>query len=144
MTSKRQLLITYGLAIHLLLIAIICYAAFPQASPETPVRLMYQTVAGKVLFDHDTHTSASGYGAACMDCHHHPSDEGEALRACGDCHQTVPEGEAFPASCLECHDADEIEGSEVIGSGDAFHGQCIQCHTEFEAGPEKCSGCHVS
>jgi hypothetical protein len=143
MTSKRQRLITYGLAIHLLLIAIICYAAFPQKSPDTPIRLMFHTAAGKVFFDHDTHDSANGYGLACIDCHHHPSDEAEALRACGDCHQSLPEGEEFPESCLDCHDTEEIEGSEVGGLEDAFHGQCIKCHSDFEAGPTDCSGCHV-
>jgi hypothetical protein len=90
MTSKKQLLFAYGLAIHLLLVGIICYAAFPAKAPDEPIRIMYQTNAGKVLFDHYTHTAASGYGASCFDCHHHPSDDDSALIACGECHQLRP------------------------------------------------------
>jgi hypothetical protein len=66
MTSKKQLLFAYGLAIHLLLVGIICYAAFPAQAPDEPIRIMYQTNAGKVLFDHYTHTAASGYGASVL------------------------------------------------------------------------------
>jgi hypothetical protein len=131
MTSKKQLLFAYGLAIHLLLVGIVCYAAFPTQAPEEPIRIMYHTNAGKVLFDHYTHSDPSGYGASCYDCHHHPGDDDESsLVACG-----------------ECHDEDEIEGSEVPGRTDAFHQQCIECHEAFEAGPqsgsENCSACHV-
>jgi hypothetical protein len=50
MTSKKQRLFAYGIAIHLLLVGIICYAAFPPQTPDEPVWIMYQTNAGKVLF----------------------------------------------------------------------------------------------
>ena len=147
MTSKKQLLFAYGLAIHLLLVGIICYAAFPTQAPDEPIRIMYQTNAGKVLFDHQTHTTASGYGAACFDCHHHPSDDDSALIGCGECHQAPAEDGSLPESCLECHDEEDIEGSEMIGRADAFHQQCIECHEQFEKGPqagsENCSQCHV-
>lgn len=144
MTSKRQLLFAYGLAIHLLLVGIICYAAFPARATDQPIRIMYKGVAGKVLFDHDVHVSEAGYGISCADCHHHPEgDEEASLVACGECHQKPAEGEEFPESCGECHEPDEIEGTEVIVRADAFHSQCIQCHQEFEAGPEDCSQCHV-
>ncbi len=148
MTSKKQLLFAYGLAIHLLLVGIVCYAAFPTQEPDEPIRIMYQNNAGKVLFDHYTHSDASGYGASCYDCHHHPGDDDESsLIACGECHQEPTEDESLPESCLDCHDEDEIEGSEVPVRTDAFHQQCIECHEQFEAGPqsgsENCSACHV-
>jgi hypothetical protein len=86
MTSKKHRMIVYGVAVQLLLIAIVCYAAFPVTAPEEPIRLMYHTNAGKVLFDHKTHTGEKGIGLDCFDCHHHPPDDESALIACGQCH----------------------------------------------------------
>lgn len=149
MTSKRQLLFAYGLAFHLLLVAVICYAAYPVSPPDEPIRIMYQTNAGKVLFDHQTHSAASGYGASCYDCHHHPSDDESALIGCGECHQAPTEDGSLPESCLDCHDEEdeEIEGTEMVSRANAFHTQCIECHEQFEKGPrsgsDNCSACHV-
>ena len=147
MTSKKQLLFAYGLAIHLLLVGIICYAAFPVRAPGQPIRIMYQTNAGKVLFDHYTHTDASGYGASCFDCHHHPSDDDSALIACGACHQAPAEDGSKPERCLDCHDESDIEETEMSSRADAFHTQCTGCHEEFGKGPQPgsddCSLCHV-
>ena len=44
--------IAYILIIVLLFVGVISYAAFPAKTPDEPIRLMYKTVAGKVLFDH--------------------------------------------------------------------------------------------
>ena len=146
MTSKKELKLAYGLAIILLIVGVISYAAFPAKAPEEPVRIMYKIVAGKVLFDHKTHTAESGYGLSCNDCHHHPEDEDESLRACGDCHQIPAEGEAAPEACNDCHEPDEIEDSEFTKRADAFHSQCEKCHKESDIGPiddnERCSWCH--
>lgn len=143
MTSKKQLLFALGLAIHLLLVGIICYAAFPAKAKDQPIRIMYKGAAGKVLFDHETHYATAGFAISCEDCHHHYEEDEETKRACGDCHQEPAEDEAFPESCGECHEPDEIEGTEMQKRVDAFHSQCIQCHQEFEAGPEECAQCHV-
>lgn len=146
MTAKTERKLAYGLIIVLFFFSVICYAAFPPKTPEIPVRLMYKGVAGKALFDHKTHADVSGYGLECKDCHHHPEepDEGQtAIRACGDCHQTLTKGEKWPKSCLECHDPEDLEDSENIKKSDAFHSKCIGCHKEVEAGPEKCASCHV-
>jgi uncharacterized membrane protein len=147
MTPKKHRMIVYGVAVQLLLIAIVCYAAFPVAAPEEPIRLMYQTNAGKVLFDHKTHAGEKGIGLDCFDCHHHPPDDESALIACGQCHLPVPEEGVVPESCLECHDASEVEDSEYPKRSDALHQQCWQCHEEYEKGPtsssDDCSKCHV-
>ncbi len=148
MTPKRELQIAYSLIIVFLFVGFISYAAFPAKTPDEPVRLMYKTVAGKVLFDHKTHLSDSGYGLACQDCHHHPEEPEEleeALVACGNCHKVLEEGKTFPDSCLDCHEAEDLEDSEVMKKSDAFHSQCESCHQEVEAGPEeeRCSWCHV-
>ncbi|MDL2275366.1 cytochrome c family protein [Desulfosarcina sp. OttesenSCG-928-G10] len=148
MTSKKQLLFAYGLAIHLLLVAIICYAAFPVTPPDEPIRIMYQTTAGKVLFDHATHAAASGYGASCFDCHHHPLKDRSAVVSCTECHpKTVAENEATPASCLTCHAESEVRGVRMLSRTEALHKGCTDCHAEFEKGPQmdsaSCASCHV-
>ena len=61
MFSTNELKRVYGIAIGLLVIAAASYAAFPSKSPERPIRIAFQTVAGKVIFDHNRHWVESGY-----------------------------------------------------------------------------------
>ena len=143
MLSNRQLKIAYGLILYLLLVGVLSYAAFPEKTPEEPVRLMYKVVAGKVLFDHKAHTSELKYSLSCYDCHHHPADDDSSLVACGECHYGTEAIEGPPEKCIECHDTDEIEDTEILKRADAFHDQCIKCHQDFEAGPVACAACHV-
>ena len=128
MFSKIELKLAYGLAIYLLFVGVLCYAAFPPKTPDEPVRLMFDVTAGKVLFDHKTHHIDNGYGISCGDCHH-----------------TLAEDEYADAqSCSECHDP--VEGDEETPKrADAFHQQCAGCHEEYGAGPleKECSACHV-
>ncbi len=131
MASKKQLQLAYGLAIILFVIGVFSYAytAFSAKPLDQPVRLMFKVVAGRVLFDHKTHTDDSGYGISCIDCHH-TEEEGEEVSnpdLCGDCHEPQSEEE------------------EVPNRADAFHKQCTGCHQDVEAGPllEECARCHV-
>ena len=141
MNLNKELRIAYGLALILLIVGVLSYAAFSAKSPEVPIRLMYKTSAGKVLFHHERHTSSSGFGVSCQDCHHHPEGDDSAIRACGDCHG-VDEKSALQ-TCAQCHEEEEIESVEMMNKTDAVHSQCIDCHKEFEAGPVECSACHV-
>ena len=145
MTPKKELKLAYGLAAILLVVGVIGYAAAPAKTLDEPIRIMYKTVAGKVLFDHKTHSLASGYGLACADCHHHPADDEEGRVACGVCHQPPPEGQAHPTACDDCHEPDEIEDAEIMLRADAFHAQCETCHKDGGVGPEenRCNWCHV-
>ncbi len=147
MTSKKQRMIVYGVAAQLLLIALVCYAAFPVQAPEEPIRMMYQTAAGKVLFDHKTHSAQDGFGLSCYDCHHHTPDDESGLIACSVCHVAKPEEGVIPAGCLDCHDEGDVEDSEPPKHSDAIHKQCQQCHEQYEKGPtsssDDCSKCHV-
>ncbi len=127
MFSKKQLKLAYAVAVCLLVIGAISYAAFPIRAPEEPLRIMYKVTAGKVLFDHRTHTSDVGYGLSCQDCHHELEDEDQVPEACGECH-------------------DPVEGDEEIPKrADAFHQQCAGCHQDVEAGPkeQECALCHM-
>jgi hypothetical protein len=149
MTPKKELQIAYGLIIVFFIVGVISYAAFPAKTPDEPIRVMYKTVAGKVLFDHKTHYAESGYGLACKECHHHPEEpenEEDALLKCGYCHQVPAKDKAYPESCLDCHEPEDLEDSEVMKKSDAFHSQCESCHQDVEAGPkeERCTWCHVS
>ena len=125
MTPQKELKLAYGLAIILLIVGVLSYVAFSAKTPSQPVRIMFKSVGGKVLFDHKTHTSDSGYGLSCTDCHHN-----------------LEEGDVNPQGCGECHEA-ESEDPDVPKKSDAFHRQCIECHKNAGAGPEKCSSCHV-
>lgn len=129
MTAKKELQRAYALAIVLLVVGILSYAAFPAKTPEQPPRIMLKNVAGKVLFDHKTHTSVRGYGLSCLDCHH-----------------TDAEDETEPELCSEggCHEP-KSEDEDMLNRFDAFHLQCIGCHQEFEVSPleEQCELCHV-
>ena len=146
MTSKSELQLALRLALILLVAGLFCFAAFPITPPERPVRLAYQTKAGKVIFDHKTHLSETGYGLDCGDCHHH-TGEGEAETeehgSCGDCHVKPEEAQLVSQTCNECHDPEDYDLEELTARADAFHSQCITCHKDFEAGPVECAACHV-
>ena len=147
MSSLKERKLAYGLVGILLVVGVICYAAFPVRAPAEPNRLMLKAVAGNVLFAHQTHASETGYGIDCQECHHHP-EEGEAEpMACSACHQIPEEGQEAPEACLDCHDITEVEDTEFIKRSDALHLNCIGCHDAFGKGPgegpEQCASCHV-
>ena len=56
MFSKKELMLAYGVAVVLLVIGAISYAAFPLKGPHEPLRLMFEVAAGNVLFNHKIHT----------------------------------------------------------------------------------------
>ncbi len=123
MEVKTERIVAYGLAIVFFLVGIVCYAAFPVKTPEEPIRIMFKSTAGNILFDHKVHASESGYGIGCTDCHHALEDEGETPTACGECH--------------------EVDSEDPVKRSDAFHTQCQGCHEDEGAGPVDCSACHV-
>ena len=130
MFSKNELKLAYGLIIYFLFVGVLCYAAFPPASPDEPIRLKFEVAAGNVIFEHKKHYDVSGYGLSCGDCHH-----------------TLEEDEYDEAgSCSECHELDEGD-EEVPKRADALHQQCAGCHDGFDAGPliveKDCNTCHV-
>jgi Class III cytochrome C family len=126
MFSAKELKLVYGATIVLLLIAVVSYAALPSKPPKQPIRIAFQSVAGKVLFDHSTHQTVEGYGLACGECHHTLApDEYDQAGACTDCHNTE-------------------EGDEDVPKrSDALHQQCIGCHENYGTGPTDCYQCHM-
>ncbi|MBW1779947.1 MAG: cytochrome c3 family protein [Deltaproteobacteria bacterium] len=122
MESKNERMIAYSLTAILLVVGVICYAAFAKETPQQPMRIMFKNTGGNVLFDHKEHLSESGYGIDCSDCHHDIENEGDK-----------------PAACSECHTPD---GEEAPKRSDAFHNQCKNCHSDG-GGPVNCSECHA-
>ena len=121
MGMKNETALAYALAFILLAVAIVCYAAFPDRPPEVPIRIMFKSLAGKVLLDHKGHASEEGYGIACTDCHQILKRRGPNPR---------------PAAPV-------TSPMQRLSVRDAFHKQCIGCHEEGGSGPVECSGCHV-
>lgn len=122
MTSKKELQVAYGMVVVLLFAGILCYSVFQPKPPEEPVRIMFQSTAGKILFGHKYHQSDEGYGIQCLDCHHN-----------------IEEDEIF--NCSECHEM-ESDDEEMPSRADAFHNQCKGCHEE-QGGPVECATCHI-
>ena len=120
MTSKGEQGIALALMAIMFLLGVVCYAAFSQEPPEEPVRIVFKTTAGKVLFDHKTHTIDDGYGIGCDDCHHEEQDE------------------SMSCSGEDCHNPDSDPNR-----ADALHSNCKDCHEDSGAGPVECAACHV-
>lgn len=136
MSSKNELKLVYVIAIICLIVGVLCYSSLPAKSPESPVRLMFKTVGGNVLFDHQTHSDA--YGLKCMDCHH-ASDEAttEAPGSCGSCHK--PDGGNITVFGENASFSHEVHSMDLGLS-------CNDCHHNYyeEDGgePQLCSDCH--
>ena len=145
MTSDKELRVAVVVAVVFLVIGILCFAAFSKKAPEKPVRIMYKSVAGNVLFDHKTHFSESGYGLSCSDCHHHYEEDETGKFSCGKCHLRSDKDKTGSEVCADCHEPDEVETEGVMKITDALHSQCTGCHLENQAGPEKeeCDKCHA-
>jgi len=143
MISKQKMKVVFGLMVYLLVVGVLCYAAFPVSAPEEPMRIMFKVTAGKVLFDHYSHTSETADGLSCMDCHHCPENNDTALIACGECHYPEEHSMQAPGVWSDCLESSEIEDKQIMKRSDAFHAQCIECHQAFEAGPIACEACHI-
>jgi hypothetical protein len=127
MFSKQELKWVTVMAVALLVVGLAGYAAFPARPPKKPVRIVFQSVAGKALFDHARHADpAGGYGLDCGECHH----------------TLAPEEYEEATSCSECHDPAKGD-PKMPKRSDALHAQCIGCHQDYGAGPVECTQCHI-
>jgi len=106
MGFKKEQLVAYWIAGIFFVVGVVCYAAFPEKTPEQPVRIMFKST-----------------GLACTDCHHDIEEEGEVPSACGECHMSDSEedapkkSDALHSQCIGCH--------EEAGGGPA---KCDECH----------------
>lgn len=141
MGSKKEIVFAYGLAVVLLVVGIVCYAAGSQAKPGEPVRKVYKTLGGDVMFDHKLHAEADD----CTVCHHH--GETSDFVACKQCHGTK-EAKTVPAVCADCHPLSEdpypSEEHHALLESEPDTWTCKSCHAlaEGETVPASCEQCH--
>ncbi len=127
MKRKTESYIGFYAAAILFCVGVVCYAAFPKKNIERPVRIMFQTSGGGVLFSHDVHSDKENYGLDCADCHPaYNRDEAER-----------------PGSCTGCHNVENPDEG-MLKRSDALHALCRGCHEEGGQGPaERCTDCHA-
>lgn len=135
MTSKNETKLGYAIAVVCLIVGVLFYGMLSAKPPEVPVRLMYPSAGGKVLFDHQTHMDL--YDLSCRDCHHADDDDSVLPVSCGECHHVASEYvPALGETGKFNHDAHSAD----FGIG------CTDCHHEYTegdpAGPSPCADCH--
>jgi hypothetical protein len=147
MNLKTEKYIAFYAAAVLFACGVVCYAAFPEKKPETPVRAMFNSTTGNVLYFHKEHASKidiENYALECIDCHHQwvKAETGDILYLQKD--DTTGEK---PIACRECHKVEKAEGDNPNQPkrADALHQNCGGCHDDSGHGPgtKDCSGCHV-
>ncbi len=104
------------------------YSRDAQAPPQEPVRVLYESKGGLVIFDHAAHSTR--LDGDCTVCHHEDGDEEEK------------------ESCRACHEENEIPLMETYHQkGEDFldddtYQSCVSCHEEGGRDPKNCRGCH--
>lgn len=101
---------------------------------------------GIVMFDHKKHISPApgGYGLTCGECHHdkngHPLklQMGDPVQGCLVCHDKT-ERPKKPADMSP----EEWKTLQLEYFYGAIHSNCIDCHRESNAGPTRCTECHL-
>ena len=169
MDIKKERFVAYCAAVALFVVGVVCYAAFPDRKPDEPVRVMFHSTAGNVLFFHKYHATKKEYGLECTDCHHQwvksatgkilylrkDDSTGDKPVACRTCHVAEkPEGENTkqPKLSNDVQAGKEKSVRAMLEKGlepklsDAIHERCGGCHDKTGHGPgtKDCSGCHVT
>jgi len=99
-----------------------------KAPPEEPIRVVYESKGGLVVFDHAAHIARMEND--CTACHHYDGDE-EDKENCRDCHidNDIPVMDAYH------------EKGEDFREDDTYQ-SCMSCHQERGKDPKNCRGCH--
>ncbi|MBN2160166.1 MAG: cytochrome c3 family protein [Spirochaetes bacterium] len=95
---------------------------------STPVRVLFSTNGGDVVFQHEAHVRDYDQ-RKCQNCHHNMwSDSLERGWKCRSCHR---EGADYENIC-----EDRAPHRQCIGAN------CIACHADLGIDPKECSFCH--
>lgn len=150
----NRMLLVLVLAIILLAGAVAGYS-LSSCPRQTPVRLLFDTPGGKVLFHHQAHAETSGID--CLRCHHtgfeSTGPDGKTPQPCNACHApsfAAPfakdhQAHFRPEQCGRCHHAEQKglafdhQTHEVLLDQD-----CQACHhgPDIEPEPMACHNCH--
>jgi len=150
--QKRYTPIT-AVAVILAVVAIAGYLR-PAPAQEAPIRILFDTKGGKVIFSHISHYR--DYKMACATCHHESAERMDEPLRCETCHaleynQEFTQGHAASFAdkkfCARCHHA---EFGGVVFEHDAhtddYGADCTDCHhdSDIEPDPGSCMDCHES
>lgn len=142
MGSKKDVKVACFIAVILFFVGVVCYAKYPVQQPDEPVRVVYKSLAGDVVFDHGQH--AENYD--CTVCHHH--GETDEFMACDKCHGAKTPA-VVPSVCAGCHplsedDQDAYAEHHAVLEDEPGQWACKDCHQLGKDGqvPVSCSQCH--
>ncbi|MDY6969171.1 MAG: cytochrome c3 family protein [Spirochaetota bacterium] len=124
MNKEAESKILLGVIIILAIVGIIGYSIGGSGSP---IRVLFKTKGGPVVFDHKTHSEENGYGIKCDKCHHETEDE--MVYNCRSCHKP---GTEYDSIC-----EDKAPHKQCIGAN------CIECHKEEGMESDNCKQCHM-
>jgi hypothetical protein len=126
MADKIKIILPLIIILALALIGIIGYTADESG---LPVRVLFKTKGGNIIFSHRTHLE--DYGLECVKCHHR-IEEGKPVLVwdCRACHRA---GTDYDSIC-----ADRPVHKQCIGAN------CIDCHREMGMDEKECGLCHRS
>ena len=113
----------------IIVLAIIGIIGYSIKSSGSPIKVLFKTKGGIVIFDHRIHSSKNEYNIKCQMCHHNMEDEKSALGwKCRICHGPGKE-------CDLCCEDDPVH-KQCIGSN------CINCHKQEGMDASDCNLCH--
>ncbi len=111
----------------ILILAVIGVIGYSIEESGSPVRVLFKTKGGNVIFSHKAHLSE--YEIGCKDCHHE-IDSGKPVSKydCRECHRA---GTDYDSIC-----DDRPIHKQCIGAN------CIDCHKEMGMDESDCGLCH--
>ncbi len=129
MSSKQENILALIIFAAALLAGALGYGVTGYSEPEeAPIRILYESKGGLVVFDHRAHSDLEGVD--CVTCHHYY------------------EGDGRPENCVTCHEENEIPRMEAYHEkgedyeDDDTYSSCMSCHTAKEKDSKNCKGCH--
>lgn len=107
-------------------LAVISIIGYSMKSSGSPIRVLFKTNGGPVVFDHKVHEEDAGI--ECSICHHE-LDTDEKIMNCRQCHNAVSED--YGSIC-----EDRPIHKQCIGAN------CIDCHNKEGMDTTDCKSCH--
>ncbi len=111
----------------IVIFAVLGIVGYSLKSTGNPIRVLFKTKGGPVVFDHRTHDSE--YDIKCDACHHEVDSEDSKYPACRECHRKGIE---------EYKDICEDRPIHKLCIG----ANCIDCHKKNDMDTGDCKSCH--
>jgi hypothetical protein len=119
--------------ILIIIFAIIGIIGYSLSNASPPVRILFKSKGGYVIFSHQAHVKDYGL-EKCLDCHHNIASPASLNMSssewnCSSCHN-----EASTEYANICED--RAPHRQCIGA------KCVECHTSMGLNPKECTFCH--